>query len=57
MTRKEYLKPEMEVLETALEQQMLVESLTEVVTTGLDDEEQITLPSDGLPGNPWNSAQ
>ena len=54
MTKKEYQKPVMEVIEADIEQQILTVSVT---TTGLDDDDLI-LPEDEEPksGNPWEFA-
>ena len=56
MTKKEYQKPVMEVIEADIEQQILEGSVTSVKTTGLDDD--LTLPDDEEPksGNPWEFA-
>ena len=53
MTKKEYQKPVMEVIELQPESQILVTSVT---TTGLDDD--LILPDDEEPesGNPWEFA-
>ena len=55
MTKKEYMKPAMEVLEADMEQQVLAGSVTEIITDGLDDEDLI-LPPGGLTGMPWENA-
>ena len=56
MTKKEYQKPVMEVLEADVEQQILAGSVKSVKTTGLDDD--LVLPDDEEPesGNPWEIA-
>ena len=53
MTKKEYMKPVMKVIEADIEQQILAGS---VQTTGLDDD--LILPEDEEPksGNPWEYA-
>ena len=50
MTKKEYQKPTMEVMETDIEQQILAGSVT---TTGLDEED---LEESGESGNSWYDA-
>ena len=56
MTKKEYQKPVMEILEADIEQQILAGSVKSVKTTGLDDD--LVLPDDEEPesGNPWEIA-
>lgn len=56
MTKKEYQKPVMEVIEADIEQQILAGSVTNLTTSGLDDD--LTLPEDeeSKSGNPWESA-
>ena len=56
MTKKEYQKPVMEVIEADIEQQILAGSVKSVKTTGLDDD--LVLPDDEEPesGNPWEIA-
>ena len=56
MTKKEYQKPVMEVIEADIEQQILAGSVTSVTTTGLDMGDELVLPPDGLPGIPWDDA-
>ena len=51
MTKKEYQKPAMEILEADLDQQILAVSVT---TTGLDDD--LVLPDEDKSGNPWENA-
>ena len=53
MKKKEYMQPEMQVIEIDFEQQILAGSVTGVTTTGLDD--NLTLPS--TEGDPWSDAQ
>ena len=52
MTKKEYQKPVMEVIELQHKSQILTGSVTSVKTTGLDDD----LNKDDNPGNSWNDA-
>ena len=56
MTKKEYQKPVMEVIELQHKSQILAGSVTSVKTTGLDDD--LILPEDEEPksGNPWEFA-
>ena len=56
MTKKEYQKPVMEVIELQHKSQILAGSVTSVKTTGLDDD--LILPDDEEPesGNPWEIA-
>ena len=56
MTKKEYQKPVMEVIELQHKSQILAGSVTSVTTTGLDMEDELVLPPDGLPGTPWDDA-
>lgn len=56
MKKKEYMQPEMQVIEIDFEQQILAGSVTSVTTTGLDMEDELVLPPGGLPGTPWNDA-
>ena len=58
MIKKDYMKPEMQALEADMDQQILTGSVTSVTTTGLDDDEELELPDDGLPttGSIWNDA-
>ena len=58
MTKKDYLQPEMTILEADLEQQLLIASVTSVSTTGLGDDDELELPSEGLPksGSVWDDA-
>ena len=58
MTKKEYQKPMTEVIEANVEQQILAGSITSVTSTGLDVEEEILLPGEGLPttGSVWDDA-
>ena len=56
MTKKEYQKPVMEVIEADIEQQILDGSVTSVTTTGLDDD--LILPDGVEPngGSVWDDA-
>ncbi len=56
MTKKEYQKPVMEVLELQHKSQILAGSVTSVKTTGLDMEDELLLPPGGLSGTPWDDA-
>lgn len=56
MTKKEYQKPAMEVIELQHKSQILAGSVTSVTTTGLDMEDELVLPPGGLPGTPWDDA-
>ena len=56
MTKKEYQKPVMEVIELQHKSQILAGSVTSVTTTGLDMGDELVLPPGGLPGTPWNDA-
>lgn len=56
MTKKEYQKPVMEVIEADIEQQILAGSVTSLTTSGLDDD--LILPDNEEPksGNVWEEA-
>ena len=56
MIKKDYMKPEMNV--EILQTQLICASLTDVTTNGLDEEEELELPGEGLPttGNVWDDA-
>lgn len=58
MTKKEYLKPEMQVVEIDIHAQILAGSVTNVSTTGLEVEDELVLPGSGLPttGDVWDDA-
>ena len=56
MIKKEYMKPEMQTVELKHKCQILAGSVTSVTTTGLDVENELVLPPDGLPGTPWDDA-
>ena len=53
MTKKAYMKPAMEVLETDVEQQILAGSVAGVTTTGLDDD---NIDKGETPGDSWGDA-
>lgn len=57
MIKKDYMKPEMNVVKI-LQTQLICASLTDVTTNGLDEEEELELPGEGLPttGNVWDDA-
>ena len=56
MTKKEYQKPVMEVIEADIEQQILAGSVTNLTISGLDDD--LILPDDEEPksGSVWEEA-
>jgi hypothetical protein len=56
MTKKEYQKPVMLIVEADFKQQILAGSLTSVSSTGLDDD--LVLPDDEEPksGSVWEEA-
>ena len=58
MTKKEYMKPAMEVFEIDMNAQILAGSVASVTTTGLDVEDELVLPGSGLPttGDVWDDA-
>jgi len=58
MIKKEYEKPTMQVIMTDVRQQILAGSITGVTSTGLDPEEGLVLPGEGLPksGSVWDDA-
>ena len=58
MIKKDYMKPTMKVFEADMDQQILAGSVTSVTTTGLDVEEELILPGEGLPttGSIWDDA-
>ena len=59
MTKKEYLKPAMQVVEIDIHAQILAGSVTSITTTGLDAEDELVLPGSGLPttGDVWDDAR
>jgi len=58
LPKQEYQKPVMEVIEADIEQQILAGSVTNLTTSGLDDDD-LTLPDDEEPksGNVWEEAR
>lgn len=59
MTKKEYQKPAMEVVDIDMNAQILAGSVTSVGTSGLGDvEDELVLPGSGLPttGSVWDDA-
>ena len=58
LPKQEYQKPVMEVIEADIEQQILAGSVTSLTTSGLDDDDDLTLPDDEEPksGNVWEEA-
>ena len=56
MPKQEYQKPVMEVIEADIEQQILAGSVTNLTTSGLDD--NLILPDDEEPksGSVWEEA-
>ena len=57
MTKKEYQKPVMEVIELQHKSQILAGSVTSLTTSGLDDEDDLILPDDEEPisGDVWEA--
>ena len=53
MTKKEYMKPVMEVIEADIEQQILAGSVAGVTTTGLGDD---NIDKGETPGDSWDDA-
>ena len=58
LPKQEYQKPVMEVIEADIEQQILAGSVTNLTTSGLDDDD-LTLPDDeeSKSGNVWEEAR
>ena len=58
MIKKEYQKPAMTVFEADMEQQILAGSVTDLKVLGLDEEDELELPDEGLPttGSVWDDA-
>ena len=58
MTKKEYMKPTIEVVDVDMDIQILAGSVTSITTTGLDVEDELVLPGSGLPttGDVWDDA-
>ena len=57
MIKKEYMKPVMEVIELQHKSQILAGSVTNLTTSGLDDEDDLILPDDEEPksGSVWEA--
>ena len=57
MTKKEYMKPVMKVIELQHKSQILAGSVTNLTTSGLDDEDDLILPDDEEPksGDVWEA--
>ena len=53
MTKKEYMQPVLEVCQTDAEMQILVGSVTSVISTGLQDDD---LVKDDDAEDPWDSS-
>ena len=58
MTKKEYMKPVTKVIELQHKSQILAWSVTNLTTSGLDDDEDLSLPDDEEPksGSVWEEA-
>ena len=54
LSKQEYMKPTMTVVEVGIRQQILAGSVTGIQTTGLDDGEEIKY--DGGSGSAWDDA-
>ena len=54
MIKKEYMKPVMKVIELQHKSQILAGSVTNLTTSGLDDEDDLN--KDDNPGDIWNEA-
>lgn len=57
MIKKDYMKSKMNVVKI-LQTQLICASLTDVKVLGLDEEEELELPGEGLPktGSVWDDA-
>ena len=55
MIKKEYMKPEMEVVKIQ-QTQLICASLTDVEVLGLDDEEELVLPGTDKELDIWGNA-
>ena len=57
MIKKEYMKPVIKVIEADIEQQILAGSVTSVSSTGLGDDENLTLPDneESKSGSVWEA--
>ncbi len=57
LSKQEYMKPTMKVVEVGVRQQILAGSLTSVQSTGLDDGEELKYGNDGgKSGSMWDNA-
>ena len=58
LPKQEYQKPVMEVIELQHKSQILAGSVTNLTTSGLDDEDDLILPDDEEPksGSVWEEA-
>ena len=57
LSKQEYMKPTMKVVEVGIRQQILAGSLTSVQSTGLDEEEELKYGNDdGKSGSMWDAA-
>ena len=58
MIKKEYMKPVMKVIELLHKSQILAGSVTNLTTSGLDDEDKLILPGGEEPksGSVWEEA-
>lgn len=57
LSKQEYMKPTMKVVEVGIRQQILAGSLTSVQSTGLDEGEELKYGNDdGKSGSMWDAA-
>ena len=56
MTKKEYMKPVTKVIELQHKSQILAGSVISVKTYGLDEEDELILPSEDQSGSVWEDA-
>lgn len=57
LSKQEYMKPTMKVVEVGIRQQILAGSLTSVQSTGLDEGEELKYGNDdGKSGSMWDNA-
>lgn len=57
LSKQEYMKPTMTVVEVGMRQQILAGSVTGIQTTGLDDGEELEYGNeDGKSGSMWDDA-
>ena len=57
LSKQEYMKPTMTVVEVAIRQQILAGSVTGIQTTGLDEGEELKYGNDdGKSGSMWDAA-